>query len=90
MFKKQYNDIMNERREKGDFLMVFYYLLSIMDRKEDKSKHGNNVNISPVDCSISFIESFPKKQEKFYPSLLDSTDRDLKKLQVEMSLTGSV
>ena len=88
--KNSYNDIMNERREKGDFLMVFYYLLSIMDRKEDKSKHGNNVNISPVDCSISFIESFPKKQEKFYPSLLDSTDRDLKKLQVEMSLTWSV
>ena len=81
---------MNERREKGDFSMVFYYLLSIMDRKEDKSQHGNNVNLSPVDCSISFIESFPKKQEKFYPSLLDSIDQDLKNLQVEMSLTWSV
>ena len=46
---------------------------------------GNNINLSPVDCSISFIESFPnKKGEKFNPLLLNSTDQDLRKPQVEM------
>ena len=55
---------MNERREKEDFSMFFYYLPSITDRKEEINQHRNNVNLSPVDCSISFIESFSKKKKK--------------------------
>ena len=57
-FKKHYSEIMNERREKEDFSTLFYYLPSITDRKEDLNQHHNNVNLSPVDCSILFIESF--------------------------------
>ena len=34
-FKKQYSEIMNERREKEHFSMLLYYLPSITDRKED-------------------------------------------------------
>ena len=56
-FKKHYSEIMNERREKEDFSTLFYYLPSITDRKEDLNQHHNNVNLSPVDCSILFIES---------------------------------
>ena len=44
----------------------------------------DNVNLSPVDFSISFIESFSKNKKKFDPSLLNSTDQDLRKLQVAM------
>ena len=66
--------------------MLFYYLPSITDRKEEINQHRNNVNLLPVDCSISFIESFSKKKEKekFNLSLLNSTDQDLRKPQVEM------
>ena len=69
---------MNEKREKEVFSMLFYCLPSITDRKEEINQHRNNVNLLPVNCSISFIESFSKKKkEKFNPSLLNSTDQDL-------------
>ena len=73
---------MNKRREKEDFSTLFYYLPSITDRKEEINQHRNNVNLSSVDCSFSFIERFKKK--KFNPSLLNSTDQDLRKPQVGM------
>ena len=68
-----------------NFSTLLYYLPSITDRKEDINQHRNNVNLSPVDCSISFIKSFSKKkEEKFNLSLLNSTDQNLWKPQVEM------
>ena len=72
------------REKRKDFSTLFYYLSSITDRKEDINQHRINVNLSPVDCSISFIESFSKKEEIFNPLLLNSTEQDLKKPQVEM------
>ena len=75
---------MSEER-KRIFQRVFFYLPSITDRKDNMNQLGNNINLSPVDCSISFIESFPnKKGEKFNPLLLNSTDQHLRKPQVEM------
>ena len=68
--------------------MLFYYLSSsfITGRKEDINQHCNNVNLSPADCSISFIENFStkKKKEKINLLLLNSNDQDLRKPQVEM------
>ena len=55
---------MNERREKEDFSTLFYYLPSITDIKDDINQYRNNVNLSPVDCSISFVESFTKKKRR--------------------------
>ena len=76
---------MNERIEKEDLSMFFYYLPSISDRKEGINLHCNYVNLLIVDSSISFIESFSKKKkEKFNPLLLNSTHQDLRKPQVEM------
>ena len=83
-FKKHYSEIMNDRRAKVDFSTLFHYLPSIMDRKENINQHCNNVNLSTVDCSISFMESFSKKKEKFNLLLLNSTDQDLRKPQVEI------
>ena len=83
-FKRHYSENMNERREKEDFSTLLYYLPFITDRKEDINQHRNKVNLSPVDCSISFIKSFSKNKEKFNPSLLNSTDQDLRRPQVEM------
>ena len=59
-FKKHYSKITNERRQKEDFSALFYYLSYITDRKQDTNQHCNNVNLSPVDCSISFIKSISK------------------------------
>ena len=78
---------MNERKEKEDFSTLFYYFPFITDRKEDINQHRNSVNLSPVDCSISFIKSFSKNEKKFNPSLLNSTDQDLRRPQVEMLFT---
>ena len=69
---------------KGIFQHSFIIFLSNIDRKEEINQHCNKVNISPADCLISFIESFSKKKEKFNPSFLNSTDKDLRKLQFEM------
>ena len=75
---------MNESRETEDFSTLFYYLPSITDRKQDINQHRNKVNISPIDCSISFIESFSKNKEQFNPSVVNSIDQDLRKPEVEM------
>ena len=75
---------MNWRREKEDFSTLLYYLPFITDRKEDINQHCNNVNLSPVDCSISFIKSFSKNKEKFNLLLLNSIDQNLRRPQVEM------
>ena len=43
------------------------------------------MNLSPVDCSLAFIESFSsKKGTHFNPKLLNSTDSDQRNPQVEM------
>ena len=83
-FKKHYSEIINESREKENFSTLFYYLSSITDIKEEINQHCNNVNPLPVDCLISFIKSFSKKQKKINLSLLNLTDQDLRKPQVEM------
>ena len=45
----------------------------------------NNINLSPADCLLTFIESFSsKKGTPFHPQLLNSTDSDLWNPQVEM------
>ena len=75
---------MNERKEKENFSTLLYYFPSITDRKEDINLHRNNINLLPVVCSISFIESFSKNKEKFDQSLLNSTNQDLRKPHVEM------
>ena len=41
------------RGEKDEFSSLFYYLPSITDRKEEVNEHHGNVNLSPVDCSLS-------------------------------------
>ena len=84
LLKKDYSEIMNWRREKENFSRLLYYLPSIADRKEDINQHCNNVNLSLVDCSISFIESFSKNKEKFNLLLLNSIVQDLRRPQVEM------
>ena len=84
-FRKHYSEIINDRREKEAFSTLFYYLPSIAERKELVNQHKNNLNLSPVDCSLAFIESFSsKKGTHFDPKLLNSTDPDQRNPQVEM------
>ena len=84
-FKKHYSEAVNERREKEDFSTLFYYLPSITDRKEEFNQHRNNVNLSLVGCSLSFIEIFStkKKDFSFKPHLLNSSDPNQQNPQVE-------
>ena len=85
-FKKHYSEIINERREKEEFSTLFYYQPSITDRKKKTiNRHKNNVNLTPVDCPLTFIESFPSKKDTlFNAQLLNSTNPDHWNPQVEM------
>ena len=48
-----------------------------MDRKETINQHKNNVNLTPVHCPLTFIESFSgKKGTSFNPRHLNSTNPD--------------
>ena len=84
-FKNYYFEIINERRKKEEFSTLFYCLPSITDRKGEINQHRNNVSLSPVDCSLTFIESFSAKNGvSFKPQLLNSFDPDQREPQVEM------
>ena len=84
-FRKHYFEIINKRREKEEFSTLFYYLPSITDRKEAINLHKNNVNLTPVDCLLTVIESFAsKKGTSFKPQLLNSTTPEHRNPQVEM------
>ena len=81
-FNKHFSEIMNEKREKDDHSTLFYFLPSITDRKESINQWRDNVNLTPVDFTIEFIESFSPKKAKFEPHLLaqassDTTHRSL-------------
>ena len=84
-FRKHYSEIIHERRKKDEFSTLLHYLPSITDRKETINLHKSNVNLTPVDCPLTFIESFStKKGTSFNPQLLNSTNPDHRNLQVEM------
>ena len=51
-FKRQYPEIMNEKRDSKEFSTLFYYLQSITDRKEKIDQWCDNVNLLPVDLSL--------------------------------------
>ena len=61
----------NERREKEDCSTLLFFLPSITDRKEKINQWRENVNLTPTDFSIEFIESSSKKKAKFNPLLLN-------------------
>ena len=73
----------NEWREKEDSSTLLFFLPSITDRKEKINQWRENVNLTPIDFSIEFIESFSKKKAKVNPLLLNS-DGDEQLDQVDM------
>ena len=83
-FKKHYNEIINEKRENEDSSSLFFYLLTITDRKEEINQWKNNPSLTPIDFSISFIESFSTQKVKFQPNLLNSFNEKERAPQVEM------
>ena len=82
-FKKHFNEIMNEKRNEYSS-SLFYFLPSILDRKETINQWKNNPSLVPIDFTIDFIQSFSSQNEKFRPDLLNSTDNKLRDPQVEM------
>ena len=70
-FNKHFSEIMNEKREKDDHSTLFYFLPSITDRKKSINQWCDNVNFTPADFTIEFIESFSLKKAKFEPHLLN-------------------
>ena len=83
-FKKHYNEIINEKKENEDSSSLFFYLPTITDRKEEINQWKNNPSLTPIDFSISFIESFSTQKVKFQPNLLNSFNEKERAPQVEM------
>ena len=62
-----------------------WFFATITDRKEEVNQYRSNVSLLPVDCSLSFTESFAtKKGENYRPQLLNSTDPEKRNPQVQM------
>ena len=74
-FKKYYNEIINEKKENEDSSLLFFYLPSITDRKEEINQWQKNPSLTPVDFNISFIESLSTQKVKFEPHLLNSSNQ---------------
>ena len=51
-FKKHYHEIMNKRRHNEEFSGLFFYLLSITDRKEKINQHRDNVNLNLIQIVV--------------------------------------
>ena len=83
-FKKHYHEVLNEKRESENQSQLFYYLPSITDRKESINKWLGNVNLTPVDFNLEFIESFSTAKQKFQPNLLNSSDPSKRNPQVDL------
>ena len=64
-FKKQLNEILNERRTSEEFSTLFCYLPSITDCKEDINQWRNIVNLNPIDCSLEFFGGFSTAGTQF-------------------------
>ena len=67
-FNKHFSEIMNERREKEDHSILFYFLPSITDHKESINQWRDNVNLTPIDFNVEFIESFSLKNSSLHLS----------------------
>ena len=50
--KKNFHEIMNERRHIEELSGLFFYLPSITDCKEKINQFRENVNLNPIDCSL--------------------------------------
>ena len=84
-FKKHFHEIMNKRRHSEEFSQLFFDLPSITDRKEKINQHRDNVNLSPIDCSLDYSNSFsPDKAVSFRPDLLNSPNKELRNPQVQI------
>ena len=83
-FKKHYKEIINDKKENEDSSSLFFYLPTITDRKEEINQWKNNPSLTPIDFSISFIESFSTQKVKFQPNLLNSFNEKERAPQIEM------
>ena len=84
-FKKLFHEILNKRRHNEEFSGVFFFLPSITNWKKKINQHRDNVNLSPIDCSLYYLNLFsPDKEVSFRPDLLNSANAELRSPKVEL------
>ena len=83
-FNKHFYEILNERRDKEEFSTLFYYLSSTTDRKEKINQFKETVNLSPIDCSLEFLNLFSSDELfNFWPDYLTSAIPEQRDPQVQ-------
>ena len=83
-FRRNFSEVVNERKEKEDSSSLFFFLPSITDRKEEINQWKNNSSLTPTDFTIEFIQNVSSKKAKFEPHLLNSLDEKERGPQIEM------
>ena len=83
--KKHFQEILNERHHHEEFFSLFYFLPSVIDRKEKINEHKENVNLNLIECSFDYLNSFsPDEEVSFLLDLLNSADAELRRPQDEL------
>ena len=83
-FRRQFSEVVNEKKEKEDSSSLFFFLPSINDRKEEINQWKNNPSLTPINFTIEFIQKISSKKANFEPHLLNSLDEKEREPQVEM------
>ena len=83
--KKHFRKVREERRHREEPSTLFFYLPPITDRKEKINQLRDNVSLSPIDCSLDFLNSFsPDSNVTFQLHFLKSNDPEKKYPQAEL------
>ena len=82
-FKKHYHEIMNERRHNEESSGLLFYSPILTDLKEAINQYRENVNLNLIDCSFELMRSFSPDKVEFQPHYLNSSESELRNLQLE-------
>lgn len=75
---------MDERPHNEELSSLFFFLPSIMARKEKINQFHDNFDLNCTDCSLDYLNSFSFDKVDFQPHLLNCSDAEKRDLPVEL------
>ena len=81
---KKHHEIMDKRPYNEELSSLFFFLPSIMARKEKINQFHDNFDLNCTDCSLDYLNSFSFDKVDFQPHLLNCSDAEKRDLPVEL------